>query len=137
MILGRNKLYFIIFIACIAGYIWLFYNLLYSTQDNQLTVCLIKNITNIPCPSCGTTRSVISLANGNFMKALMINPIGLLAAITLLLLPLWVITDIVTQQQTLLHTYQKAESLLKKRQYAIPLILFVIINWIWNIIKGL
>ena len=138
MSLNRNKLYTIIFIACIAGYIWLYFSLSNSQfEKNTVEVCLIKHVTNIPCPSCGSTRSVISLTKGNFIEALRINPFGYIVAIIMFLAPLWITIDIVTKRKTLFEFYQKFETYLKRPQYSIPLILVVIINWIWNITKGL
>ena len=77
MTLDRNKLYSILFIACLAGYIWLYFSITKNiTENKSVEVCLIKHVTNIPCPSCGSTRSVISLTKGDFVGALKFNPIG-------------------------------------------------------------
>ena len=100
-------------------------------------MCLIKHITNIPCPSCGSTRSIVSLTNGNFIEALLINPMGLIVAVIMSLAPLWILIDIATRRKILFEFYRKIETYLKRPQYSIPLILLVIINWIWNITKGL
>jgi hypothetical protein len=107
------------------------------TENKSVEVCLIKHATNIPCPSCGATRSIILLTKGNFTEALTINPIGFIIAIIMLLTPLWIIADITMRSNTLFDFYQKTETYLKKPKYAIPLILLVVINWIWNITKGL
>lgn len=124
--------------SCIAGYIWLYFSLSnIETNRDAFDVCLIKHITNIPCPSCGSTRSLVSLTNGNFIEALLINPMGLIVAAIMSLAPLWTLSDLATSRKTLFEFYQKIETRLKKPQYSIPLILLVIINWIWNIIKGL
>ncbi|MDP3462332.1 MAG: DUF2752 domain-containing protein [Bacteroidales bacterium] len=138
MTIDRNKLYSILITACLAGYIWLYFSMTKNFADNKsVEVCLIKHATNIPCPSCGSTRSVISLTKGDFIGALNLNPIGYLVAIIMLIAPIWIITDTIRRGNTLFVFYQKTENYLKKPKYAIPLILFVIINWIWNITKGL
>lgn len=133
---NRNRLYAIIFIACVAGYIWLYFSLT-SNTIKSLEVCLIKHVTDIPCPSCGSTRSVISLITGNFGDALLINPLGYVVAIIMFLAPTWIVIDLATKRKTLFEFYQKIETYLKNPKYAIPLILLVVINWIWNIEKGL
>ena len=138
MTLSRNKLYLIIIIACVAGYIWLYFGLSQEYAVSMpIEVCLIKHITNIPCPSCGSTRSILSLTKGNFNEALGINPMGFLIAIIMFLSPLWIIADIATKKNTLFNFYQKIETYLKRPQLAIPVIFLVFINWIWNITKGL
>ena len=138
MTLDSNKLYSILFIACLAGYIWLYFSITKNiTEKKSVEVCLIKHVTNIPCPSCGSTRSVISLTKGDFIGALNSNPIGYLVAIIMLIAPIWIITDTIKKTKTLFDFYIKIETYLKRPKIAIPLILLVIINWIWNITKGL
>lgn len=121
-----------------AGYIWLYFSTTSNiTENNSVEVCLIKHVTNIPCPSCGSTRSVILLTKGNFVEALGLNPIGYLVALIMLVAPIWIVADMIFRDNSLFKCYQKIENQLKKPKYAIPLILLVIINWIWNIKKGL
>jgi Protein of unknown function (DUF2752) len=46
--------------------------------------CVFKGLTGIPCPTCGSTRSVMHLAHGDILHALAMNPLTtvcLLAAI--------------------------------------------------------
>ncbi len=138
MLLYRNKLYFILIIACAAGYIWLYQSIKAAGTDMVPTgVCLIKHTTNIPCPSCGSTRSVISLSRGDFWEALNMNPLGYVVALVMILVPLWILFDILTKKESLLKGYRKMEIRLKKPGYAIPLVLLFLMNWIWNITKGL
>ena len=138
MTLNRNKLYLILLVACWSGYIWLYYSLSNNYSENKsYEVCLIKYTTNIPCPSCGSTRSIISLTKGNFIEALSINPMGLIVAAVMLLSPIWIIADTLNKRNTLFDFYKKTEANLKRPQFSIPLIFLVIINWIWNITKEL
>jgi len=138
MTLNRNKLYSMMLIACIAGHAWFYYNMTKMTGNtSSVGVCLIKHFTNIPCPSCGSTRAVIALTKGNFIEALSINPMGILVAIIMFTAPLWIVIDITARSRTLFNFYLKVEAFLKKPKYAIPLILLIIINWIWNISKEL
>ena len=138
MTLDRNKLYSILFIACLAGYIWLYFSITKKiTENKSVQLCLIKRVTNIPCPSCGSTRSVISLTKGDFIRALNFNPIGYLVAIIMLTAPIWIISDTIKKTKTLFNFYLKIETYLKRPKIAIPLLLLVIINWICNITKGL
>lgn len=125
-------------IACITGYIWLYLGLSNEqSMGKPIEVCLIKRFTNIPCPSCGSTRSILSLTKGNFNEAFSINPMGFLIALIMFLSPLWIIADIAIKKNTLFNFYQRLETHLKRVRFAIPLLLIVIVNWIWNITKGL
>ncbi len=51
--------------------------------------------------------------------------------------PIWILYDTVAGKRTLLNFYCKIEELLKIRIVAMPLILLVLLNWMWNIVKGL
>lgn len=138
MSISSSKLYSILLISCMAGYIWLFISMtLNLTEKKTVEVCLIKHLTNVPCPSCGSTRSVISLANGKFSDALQINPLGYVVATIMLLSPIWILIDVLFKKKTLFDFYKKMETFLKKPKFAIPLIFFIVVNWIWNIAKGL
>jgi len=122
----------------VVGYIWLFvnHNSISTINGNKYTVCLIKNATNIPCPSCGATRSVLSILNGNISGAVALNPLGFLLLFTLLITPFWLLFDAFFKKETLYLFYKKSELTIRKKQYAIPLIAVVLGNWVWNIYKG-
>ena len=51
-----------------------------SIRTNGITegpiVCPIRLTTGIPCPACGTTRSIAAITEGNFDDALRFNPLG-------------------------------------------------------------
>lgn len=138
MALDRNRLYSTLLIACLAGYIWLYFNITKNLAESKsVEVCLIKHTTNLPCPSCGSTRSIISLTNGDFVGAFNLNPFGYLIALIMLISPIWIIADFTMRSNTLFNFYQKVETYLKRPKYAVPLILLIVINWVWNILKGL
>lgn len=124
--------------ACVAGYVWILYNTTRSiSEQNSGEVCFIKRVTNIPCPSCGSTRSVMLLTEGEFIGALKLNPIGYLVAIVMLIAPIWIVADTIKRTNTLFDFYLEIEVFLKRPKVAIPLILLLVINWIWNVTKGL
>lgn len=45
------------------------------------TICPLKNLADLPCPTCGGTRALLSLCKGQFSQAFSFNPL-----ITLLLI---------------------------------------------------
>jgi hypothetical protein len=134
----RNKLYLILSIALLAGYFWAAWAILrVDAEHSTFTPCIIKHVTGIPCPSRGTTRSVSEIIKGNFTKAVLINPLGFVIAAFIILLPFWIIFDVATKNDSLYKSYIKFEDTLKIRWVAILLITLIILNWIWNIYKGL
>ena len=134
----RNQLYLLLGVACLAGYAWVYFEQTYaSTHPGVSSVCLVKHVTNIPCPSCGSTRAVLNIIEGNWGDALYLNPLGYLIAAILLLLPLWILFDWVARKNSLYFFYKRTEAFLTTPRYAIPLVTLLAANWIWNIIKGL
>ena len=139
MHLFQNKLYRILSIACLAGYIWLYFNLsnYYSKTTSQIGVCLFKRVTSIPCPSCGTTRSIASILQGNLLQAFYWNPFGFLLLAVLIITPIWLVIDAINKEDSLLKFYGFTEKKIQQKLVAIPAIALVLINWYWNIHKGL
>jgi hypothetical protein len=134
----RNKLYLLLLTACVAGYIWLvftYYRIVTLALDPG--VCSFKRATGIPCPSCGSTRSVLSVLNGDIAGALLWNPFGIIIVFILLVSPVWVLFDVLSHRDSLFKFYIRTELFLKRKWIAIPAILLVLLNWIWNIFKGL
>jgi hypothetical protein len=138
MALNRNRLYLILFIACLAGYIWLLSAVLPLQSGNEAGqgVCIIKRVTGIPCPSCGSTRAVEALLHGDLFRSLWINPFGIIVGFIMVVSPFWIGADLWRNGDSLYRSYRLAETYLRKPWIAIPLIGLVLSNWIWNIAKG-
>ncbi len=139
MAISRNRLYAILILSCIAGCVWLFLNSSNHLVNNTngITVCMIKHITNIPCPSCGSTRSVLSILHGEYLEALYWNPLGFILILIAVTIPIWITFDCATKKNSLVQFYNKAETILRQKKIAIPALFLVLANWFWNIYKGL
>lgn len=135
----KNKLYLFIVIACFVGYGWLFFSLSKQKQfqDDEFTVCFFKKITDIPCPSCGTTRAVIEISKGEFISSIFLNPFGIIVALIMMICPIWIGYDYFLKKETFFQFYKKAEAFLGIKKVAIFCIILVLLNWIWNINKNL
>jgi len=136
--MSRFKLYALMSAACATGYSWLAYICHQRViHCNEPGVCIFRRLTTIPCPSCGSTRSVLSLLHGEFREAMLWNPFGFLLMAFLVVAPFWISYDLASRNSTLLNAYIKIELLLKRKWIALPAVLLVLMNWIWNISKGL
>ncbi len=125
-------------IACVAGYAWIGVQLYQDRfTDTPINACIVKHVTGIPCPSCGSTRSVLSILKGDFWNAAWWNPFGFLITIILLVVPVWLTVDYRSNRSSLFEFYLHAEAFLQRKYVAAFAILIVIANWIWNINKGL
>ena len=130
----KSKLYLIVSIACFFGFIWIvFFRSAFNTVDVE--VCIFKKTTTLPCPACGSSRAVSHLLNGNFWTAFLSNPFGYLILSIMIVAPLLMIYDLIAKKSSLYWIYIKTEAALSKKTIAIPLIILVLINWIWNIFK--
>jgi len=132
----RNKLYSLLLIACFTGYVYLFYTL-YTVSSETVRVCIIKNVTGYPCPSCGTTRAVALLLEGKAATSLGVNPFGIIVAVIMTVFPIWIMADLFLKKNTFYTWYKKTEATIRKPGYAMVLILLVLLNWLWNIYKNL
>jgi Protein of unknown function (DUF2752) len=117
-----------------AGYVWFFWNYYQMTSsDSGISVCLFKNITGLPCPSCGTTRALIYIMKGQFFDAFNINPLGFIIAFLLIVIPIWVIADVISRRNSFHSFYLKSELFLHKKWVALPAIILILFIWILNI----
>jgi len=133
----QKRFYIIILSLLVAGVAWFGYNLMDAKQVNGPTICLFKNVSSLPCPACGSTRSAILVTQGELQKAALQNPLGFLLVLGLFSLPIWLLYDSLTRRASLFQFSQSINEVLKKPQYSYPLIILILINWFWNIFKGL
>lgn len=135
-----SKIQKIIAASCLLGYL-LIYQSYISSKTNQsndkIGFCIFKKATNIPCPSCGSTRAILLLMDGDIKRSIYKNPLGCLIFLYLLIVPFWLLSDLVLNKKSLDTAYLEVEVFLRRKKIFIPLILLLILNWIWNISKGL
>jgi hypothetical protein len=124
-------------VFCIAGYTWLYLHIDKSWSAHVGPVCILKRTTGIPCPSCGSTRSMLSLIHGDIVAAWFWNPFGFLILGGLFIVPIWLTHDVIRNQRTLMSAYRSLEMLVQRKLVAWPLVIIVLLNWLWNIYKGI
>ncbi len=134
----KRHIHKLILLSCFLGYVWVFinYSFLPTYLSNQ-SICIFKNITNLPCPSCGITRAIILFLMGNFVGSIEMNPLGVLMLLIIFITPFFVLYDMVKKKELVLKSYQTINNFFSQKKVAIPFFAFVIINWVWNIYKHL
>ena len=132
-----KRLYLLLGLACAAGYLYLFYAASTTGDETGFGPCMFKNATGIPCPSCGSTRSVLLLSKGDLVGSMMLNPLGILLATGLLVVPVWILFDLVARKRSLHEAWLKFETQMKSRKFAAIILGLIALNWIWNIYKNL
>lgn len=133
-----RKFYYFTTSFLIVGFGWIAWNFFCFQQSKPgLQICILKNTTGLPCPSCGTTRSVLHLLHGDFSTALLMNPIGLFAFIGIVVFPFWLLYDFCNAKGTLWSFYLQFIKYFSNKKFSLIVIVLVLLNWIWNIQKGL
>lgn len=136
--MSKKSLYILILVLSLVSYVWLF--LSFSNQSNAKslpTICAFKQVSTIPCPACGTTRSVLAILQGGIAEAVMINPLGLLAFLLLIIIPCWIVIDLIRNRSDFYLFYKKAECFVQNKYIASVFIIVILANWVWNIMKEL
>ena len=94
-------------------------------------VCPIRLLTNIPCPACGTTRSIGSIAIGDFDRAWNLNPLGYLVY---LLAIIWAFfPGVITR---ILHTFDNHFSLIQSHRKFIYVLLIYFSAWLITLLRA-
>lgn len=118
-----------------AGWLWLLWSV-YRAEGGNITLCFFRNITGKPCPACGSTAALMQILQADYIGALYTNPLGYIAGIGLILLPLWITKDLITRRPTLQNAVAAFDAAVKERPWLLLLILIpLILNWIWNFMK--
>lgn len=125
----RNIFKISLLVFILFAYFWII-KTYFSTLN---PICFFKTIIGIPCPGCGGIRSTRCLIDGNILEALYINPLSVIVNIFILISIFWLLYDIIKKKDT----FFKAMKTKWKKKYFIIAIIIILINWIWNIYKGL
>jgi hypothetical protein len=134
MRISRGRLYSLLLFLSACGYLWLYASSHYLFRG-EWGGCWIRYIFGIPCPSCGNTRAVHAAFHGEWLASLYYNPLGLLLAALMVVIPVWIVVDLLRGSSSFLRAYQATEQKLQRWPYAVTGIVAIIINWIWNIMK--
>ncbi len=132
--MNARKVYSAFFVILIVGYVWIYLNM---ADPHFGITCIFKYVTGIPCPSCGTTRAVMSFLEGDFLGPIQFNPLGYFYIVALVVLPFWLLLDIFSNKKTLIDFYELCIKNLSKKSVAVPFFSLIVLNWAWNIYKML
>lgn len=99
-------------------------------------MCFFKEITGFPCPGCGITRAFMCILYGDLMQALWYNPIAVLLAFGGILLLVYSVIEKYPPWCVQSSIYKLFHRKLSNWVIIVASIA-TIINWMWNISKGL
>lgn len=130
-----GKIEHFLFALWVAGLCYILFSNFYPIENTSF--CIIKNVTGMPCPSCGSTRSVLLLGEGKFLEAFKINPLGYVIVFIMTIIPATFVYGLIKHKNLLSEIFFKAEKLIRKKYIFIGFVVLIFINWIWNFYKGL
>ena len=126
----RRGFYTLAVAGCVGGWAWV--ALAWHTQSQGLWGgCLLKMLLHMPCPSCGSTRAIVSLLQGDVVGALRLNPLGLVLATLLAVLPVWLAADGLRHRDSLHRLFLRMDEALRRRRVLAAFALLVLANWAW------
>jgi hypothetical protein len=129
--MSRNPLYILFLTLSLTGYAWVFWNLSrVQSTGNPVIFCLFKKITHLPCPSCGTTHSVLAIMKGDLPGAAKENPLGFIVFPALLIFPVWILFDLFLKRDSFFKFYHMAEAFISRKWVAYPAIFLLFVNWL-------
>lgn len=133
--MSKGKLYLFAALASAAGILWVLLNREAPGGAHVLSPCLFRNVTGIPCPSCGSTHAVEKLLKLDWRGAFYDNPLGYVIALSLIVVPAWLLYDVLSRKSSFYRFYSQCEKVIRKPWVAATLIVLITANWIWNICK--
>ena len=95
--------------------------------------CIFRRLIGVPCWGCGTVRVIQLLIHGKVMDAIMLNPLSVVAC-------LMVVAGMVIWWVDYFRHTNLLFSLSRKKLHPLTiavLVVLVLLNWFWNIQKGL
>ncbi|MCZ7585763.1 MAG: DUF2752 domain-containing protein [Deltaproteobacteria bacterium] len=119
-------------LAMIAGgWVWAYivpWKLVYETQ-----FCPFLNLSGLPCPFCGLTRSCVAFASGRFAESWMVNPLGPVVMAASVVFAAAVIGLLAWNRPAL-----RPDAFLKRHRAVLPAALGLwTLNWILMIFRAL
>lgn len=117
-------------VGCAGGWVWTWLSWTFAGQG-LWRGCLFKQLFHVPCPSCGSTRAILALLRGDVAASVACNPLGLLLAAGLAVLPLWLLTDLLCRRASLYRLFLRVDLLLRRRRVFAVFVCLVLANWAW------
>jgi hypothetical protein len=87
--------------------------------------CVFRGISGIPCPTCGATRSLLSLTKGNFAGALTMNPLVAILVPPAVVLCAYSIITLLFGMRRMTFIFSERE----KDGIRIAAVMIVLLNW--------
>lgn len=108
-----------------------------ATDLPDLLVCPINRVTGIPCPSCGTSRTILQILEPDLIQSSLFNPLGIIVLTALVVFPIWTLRDLIRGERSMYRTAGAGEQLVRSNRilrYALLALIAAI--WIGLLLQG-
>lgn len=96
-------------------------------SDKPVILCLFRRMTHLPCPFCGTTRTLAALSRGELISAFLFNPLACTLFILTLSTALFLLFYLPFQKEKKIQLWPKNGS-----KYTVKIsLLLILANWIY------
>jgi len=134
----RKNLYILVLLLGLAGQILIGYSFYkIQRQEEAFTLCLFKQVTGLPCPSCGTIHSIVFILHGDIRNALKTNPLGFPGLLFAAVLPVWILGDLAFRKSSFLKFYHRIQEILENKRLLFAFLFLVLIVWLWKLGQAL
>ncbi|MCR5497250.1 MAG: DUF2752 domain-containing protein [Paludibacteraceae bacterium] len=116
----------------LTAYVWLAINMMLEEGEGFI-VCPFRRLTTLPCPGCGLTSSILLMLKGEFVSAVSMNPMVLLALPVLLLSPFLLLL----KADRCYELWCAFEANFTKSKWTWALLGVIAVEWIYLIIRSL
>lgn len=105
-------------------------------DGQEMSLCITKNIWGIPCPACGTAHGIQHLAKGELKAAFFSNPLSYLVIAAFPLFIFLSVRDLFLGKGEMEKFFVSLSHFFMKKPVFLWLFgIFILINWIWNLLK--
>jgi len=118
----------------LAGQIWIVYSYKkLEQQEEAFNTCIFKRVTGLPCPSCGTIHSIVSILHGDFRNALSQNPLGYAGILLVTIIPYWILTDLALERESFYRFFLGTDRQLKKPWILFTFLGLILLIWLYKL----
>jgi hypothetical protein len=132
--ISKGALYRLVAITCTVIYTWVGFNLTKASITGQFApeVCLFKRTTGVPCPFCGTTRSIMSILKGEWVQSILLNPLGLILTCIAVILPIWMLVDYLRGANSFYNLFNAIAHRFSFRGFMLLILFIIAMLWVWQ-----
>lgn len=99
----------------------------------HFTTCPMKNLTGLPCPSCGSTRATMKILHGDLWEGICLNPNAIFILLFILLFPV----VFYLRHSSKPGIYRDINRKMSSLWFIIPFVCLETAIWIHNLAIGL